>query len=378
MTSQLSNSDALLNVSMRLGGPALVSWHHENGTDISPIEYVDRYRRVRAAGMEGSQRIYLDTNYWVRLRQAQLGQIGGVWPELLRVVRSRVRDRSAICLLNYWSIVELCRQFEDSLRATSALVEEFCEGVCLAAPHEIMEMQVGEYLASKAGGAADYSLDRWTTFSRFAKTHPPIPEGTSTPVVKAIWDSLFAVSMSDFMEAVQWQPRDNYGMQHVDRETINALTKLKAKRLRENKSRQAIRVEEFHGVMLNHYHQHFTNHLHRTIHIGSDPSILHKEVSSLIEATVEAFRLDRLGTHLSHAAIASDLSALFFVDRKRKLNANDYMDWQHAATAVPYSHVFLTEDHLRSQLDTLKAGQRFGCRIISNESRALEYLRTQH
>ena len=70
----------------------------------------------------------------------------------------------------------------------------------------------------------------------------------------------------------------------------------------------------------------------------------------------------------------SELIALYFVNHQAALKGNDYIDWEHAAVALPYSHAYLTEHHLRSQLHDLGADARFSCRVISRESEALRFL----
>lgn len=74
----------------------------------------------------------------------------------------------------------------------------------------------------------------------------------------------------------------------------------------------------------------------------------------------------------------SELSALYFANAQiGRLTDNDYVDWEHAATALPHSHVFLTEKRLRAQLADLGAGERHGCEVFSDEVAALGYLRKQ-
>ena len=57
-----------------LGGYELLAWHRENGRHRSEAVYLDLYREQLARGLSETRLIYLDTNYWVRLRDAALGK----------------------------------------------------------------------------------------------------------------------------------------------------------------------------------------------------------------------------------------------------------------------------------------------------------------
>ena len=64
-------------------------------------------------------------------------------------------------------------------------------------------------------------------------------------------------------------------------------------------------------------------------------------------------------------------------DQRRKLTANDLYDFHHAAAAVAYCDVFLTENPLRTLLQQrhLQIGQDFPCLIISSKAESAEWAR---
>lgn len=383
---QTKENDPLLKVSTLLGGPLLLQWHHENGVDLSADDYLHRYQVIRSAGMESSQRIYLDTNYWVRIREAHLGLRDGVWLDLLNTLRARVRDRSAVCLFNYWNFAEIARQTPERLHATCELIDELCERNSLVSPDDLEELQAAEYVASRLGFDYTSSLDRWTCVARLHRTAlPAMPDGLRpdqvTAMTKAIWDTLLSAGMFELMEALGWENGSVYGARHIDEQTIAAVEALKAQRIAQKLTRKQVRVEEFDSVVRDHYAQRFARSFIRFCarrNTLPDSRQVDATVRNLIALASDDFRHDRLGRLLPQAALMSELSALYFSNAQLgRPTDNDYVDWQHAATALPHSHIFLTERRLRAQLEDLHAGERYGCEVFNDEEAALEFLRKQ-
>ena len=61
--------------------------------------------------------------------------------------------------------------------------------------------------------------------------------------------------------------------------------------------------------------------------------------------------------------------------KKEPLTNNDCVDWSHAAAALPYCDMFLTERHLAHQLrQKIRADQQFGCEVIGTIEEALSKL----
>ena len=118
----------------RVGGPQLIAWHHGNGTQTSAEEYRKSYQQVLLNRLSRTKLIYLDTNYWVSLRKAELGQGSTNERNLLTTLRAMVRAREAICVSHFYSLIELGRQEQSSLRVTANLLDELTEGVAIISP----------------------------------------------------------------------------------------------------------------------------------------------------------------------------------------------------------------------------------------------------
>ena len=89
-----------------------------------------------------------------------------------------------------------------------------------------------------------------------------------------------------------------------------------------------------------------------------------------------AFRLNKMKDDLPTLRIHAALHAALRWDRKRNYKFNDLSDLRHAAMAIPYCDVFLTEEPLRKLVDERHLGlnDRFSCRTFSDPSESMKYL----
>lgn len=125
----LDDSVASVNEDLvhRVGGKNLVGWHHSHGRNIDAAEYLERYRRALLCGLSRTRLLYLDTNYWVRLRKAELGCGTLDAVRLLQTLRAMVRSREILCVSHFHSFLEIGKQEEASLRVTARLLDELTE-----------------------------------------------------------------------------------------------------------------------------------------------------------------------------------------------------------------------------------------------------------
>ena len=74
--------------------------------------------------------------------------------------------------------------------------------------------------------------------------------------------------------------------------------------------------------------------------------------------------------------IPAAIAASVWRDKKRKIKPTDWLDFQHAGTAIPYCDAFFTEKslaHLSMQSD-MRLDHEYSCLILSELEVAAEYL----
>ena len=119
-----------------------------------PID--DHVRRAVVALGEklvGKRAVYLDTNYWIRLRDANRGRKGTQKTvDLLRLLRHGVARGTLFCPISEAVFIELMKQEDPSSRvSTAALIDDLSLGVTLIQESEriITEIEYFLYAASK-------------------------------------------------------------------------------------------------------------------------------------------------------------------------------------------------------------------------------------
>lgn len=373
---------AIDDLLQRIGGPELLYWHHQHGTNISPTEYGRRLRQLRARGVDGSQRIYLDTNFWIGIRDAKPD--GGPWYRLLERLRDLVRARTSICVLQQWSFYELALQAPEKLKVTAGLVDELCESVAIAPTEELRYWDAGEFVASAHGWKYDGFPGRWSCVGQILRSRiPSAPSGVSLPsriaIGKAMLDTLTNASFADVLAAFGWNTRDAFRAPPVDDNVIAQVEARKASQKKLGVPREEVRRQEFEWLIQRFYVPFFAEHLVNANHkfaLHLTDQELRVMARELAGRAIQAFGNHDLGVFLPEAALLAELYTLYVGDdSRRRLTHNDYTDWQHAVAALPLCNVFLTDGHLANQLtQKLKAHEQFQCSVVAGVDAALELL----
>src|SRR5262245_30206809 len=99
-----------------------------------------------------------------------------------------------------------------------------------------------------------------------------------------------------------------------------------------------------------------------------------RDLHTVNRTAVQQFKARSLGHLLPGLSIMTELYALYETDRdaKKPLSSNDWFDSSHAAAALPYCDVFLTEKNLAHMLrQMLKADVQYGCQVIGSLEEAV-------
>lgn len=365
----------------RLGGAELVSWHHANGTDVNANMYREHYRKVLTDGLSHARLIYLDTNYWVWLRQAELGRGSTAATRLLQTLRAMVRSREAICVSQLNSFLELGKQEETSLRVTACLLDELTEGVAIASIFDLREWDCGQYISTKLGIQMQEGLSNWTKVGQIhqhalpEKLPGPVTEAGRDVVFKSTIDALWNATFEDVFGQFSWATKHTLNAD-IDLEVIARVEERRKKQLAEGQSRERVRSSEFSQFLNETFRPIFTDQLRAWNIQHRFPyglaGFMH-QLQTVMDAAANDFKDQTLGELLSSAAIPVELYSLYETGNPNKrLTSNDWADWNHAAAALPHCNVFLTEHHLAHQLrQELKADVQYSCTVIGSLEDAL-------
>ena len=365
----------------RLGGPALLAWHRENGTALPAEAYLGLYRDRLVRGLGNTLLIYLDTNFWVRLRDAARRTGSAEAVRLLQTLRAMVHRREALCVSQIYSLLEVSKQEEQSLRITADLLDELTEGVAIASTDDLLRWECAQFVAATVQRDVTQGLCPWTKAGQIHRSQLPALPGPATvaggrAVLKASIDSLWNLSFEDAFDRLDWDTKNKLGFQ-LDDEVLASVEKRKAERLAKGYTLDEVRASEFEQQVRAQLMP-IATELLRAWHISrSFPEgmvALLRDLRTVEMAAVEQFKGRSLGRLLPGLSIRTELYALYETDgdAKKPISSNDWFDSSHAAAALPYCDVFLTERNLAHKLrQMLKADAQYGCLVIGSLEEAL-------
>jgi len=105
-----------------------------------------------------------------------------------------------------------------------------------------------------------------------------------------------------------------------------------------------------------------------------------KDVQAVQSAAIRGFADRTLGPLLPGLSIQTELYALYETDSHsaKPQTTNDWFDACHAAVALPYCDLFLTERGLAHRLRRLKADIQYRCQVVGTIEEALARLSSAH
>lgn len=127
---------------------------HRAEPHVSVEAHVRRLRLALAGSVAERSVVYLDTRYWIFLRDAALKcpqQLAHL--ELLSALRERVAAGRAFCPLSAATFLELLKQtIPESRRVVAEIVDELSLGVALCDEYERMTREIGYLLSKRSAG----------------------------------------------------------------------------------------------------------------------------------------------------------------------------------------------------------------------------------
>lgn len=331
------------------------------------------------------QRIYLDTRFWIFLRDADHGS-----PQdddhvlLLRQVRSLVKDGVVACPVTDFMISEIMSQRDrDSRLRTAKLMDELSTGIALAPFDDRVRAEIWHWLDSfevdpnRLHAPLDFA---WTSPS-FAMGHllptiDNVDEETQAAIDSAWIDGFSQMSLFDIIEKTPESALQKlYPMPSVH----ESLNKGKFNNLVPDAEFSQLVHEELIGavdVLWDRFVEVLAAKYHKRGGQGqadSVPSGTKAQFGALIAA---AYKNDKLNSGLATLQVLAEVHAALRWDQKRRFKPGDWHDALHAAAALPYFQLFLTDRPLAHLLNSppVSIGSRLGTQMISELPEVLDAL----
>jgi hypothetical protein len=367
----------------RLGPDVAASLeYHRARPEITSAQHLASLEEEAACEALGTARVYLDLRYWIFLRDADLGKPQKpVHAKLLEEILRGVAEGRFVCPITEAVFFEVDRQGNTERRMqTVRMIDRLCRGIviknsCYRAVCEIHDFFeaasvrqelptvpcrrvwvrpysfLGTPQISGWGAAEDLAINKaflsyaWTRSLEDLLTDTPVPDGSSDDALRA--------------NAVR-------------------ITESSAKHVSEMRSFEQVFADEVAGLIdahraeIGHAFRPYAGAMLQAAGADShDPSTVEQHALNLACSAIatpkprRAFPLIR---------ILAGLHAFIRWQRQRAFTFNDIFDLRHAAAAIPYCDVFLTEKFVKTACTSslLDFGTAYGTRIICDDDEALD------
>lgn len=356
------------------------------------VPVVDHYRSLREQVVEtvsGRRRLYLDTRYWVFIRDAALGRAKKTeHTAILRSLQDMVTSGAALCPVSDVTMMEMTAQTDDETRAATAkLWDELSLGVALQSEPERVHIEFEQFFRYPRAEDLPRPLNDlvWTRpCFVFGETFPSL-DGPSKEAQDAfqkaaldeMWTTTFAEMSKESAAELAMSKKFQQTAEGINAEMRQFQHEIptfdKAFLAEVSGALDGVRDILSAAVILHFVHQ--GNSLD-----GVTKEQVQQMRGVMRTALTNAFQLrrdlmaKRLPTvylnAISHAAIRSDVN--------RKFNGNFLRDIHHGSAGVGYHDAIFTERPLTVLLTAgnVAADKTFACKVMSDEREVLAYLET--
>lgn len=348
--------------------------------DTGPFEdYVRARRLALGESLLKLRRIYLDTKYWLYVRDVYLNRPQkAIHTRIVEELRRLKNSGSTICPVSFSVFIEMMTQSDlVTRRATAEMIDELSDGCTIQPLFEVFRRELYHFVTkSTQSNATLYDIRQmvWTkaAFIVGDMFRPPEKSGFSEHIAiainKAFDDMLWTVKLSEFIAEL---PKTDQTQRARAERLASDLTKGKFEHQRKGDTFRKLFLDEIAGVVdvFSDICGDLMVHLARNHGIVSEVSDAERDQSGRMLGNLirGAFEYNRITTEFPTVSIPAALHASVRMDKRRKFKKGDAEDFHHAALAVRYFDVFLTESSLQHQLRSkpINVEESYNCRVLS-------------
>lgn len=350
---------------------------HRANPDVTPDAHIRTRHIELGESVMSKERIYLDLKYWILLRKVVTGQTTDpAATNLLAGLRRKVASRISICPISDSIFWELLKQSDLNTRTqTAELIDELSEGITLIHHEQRVATELRHFFRSYQGKEL-HPLQNlvWSKLSHVMGVRIPTEtvfgETEERVIQKAFFDHMWFLPLTKMLSHLEdvSQPTDDFAnlaeqLNKAKGEDAHASTSFKQVHRIEVRDRLYVYAPMAQRLVEQMFQQDTQDSLPLTEDQRQESgkqiyTLLYNAILKKKEVTF-ALRTMHIET-LCYAAVRWD--------KHRRLTGNDIYDFQHAAAAIAYCDVFLTESSLKTLLQQqhLNLAESFPCRVISS------------
>jgi hypothetical protein len=353
---------------------------HLKHPEVSIEGHIAARSSALAASLEGKTAIYLDTRFWVILREVREGvRTGPGDRKLVYHIERLVESGRAFCPIAEPTFTELMKQGSlDQRVQTARAVDDLSGGVSLLPDTDRMLAEAEHLLLAKLLHRASPRPVPWTGLGFVLGSLYPVDTVFSgadeCAVQKAVYDRLWEKRLADIVAMLDSDAWSRPDERAVEADRINAAN---AAHRADMVSFDKVLEQEFQGVA-----QSCVEHLPQL-----SATLAPFEADMPLEpwkmwtvALREMLKVEDNARALPTAHVHAVIHALFRWEyRDKKLSPNDLVDFRHAAAALGHCDALLTDGALcrtlcHRRLSLQRVHRRF---VTSDVDDAIEFLRAQ-
>jgi hypothetical protein len=355
---------------------------HRARPDISFNQHLASLEEDVALEALGKARVYLDLRYWIFLRDADLGKPQRpVHAKLLEEMLRGVSQRRFVCPITEAVFFEVDRQRNTERRMqTVRMIDRLCRGIVIKNSCERAVCEINDFFE-----AAMVRQELPTVPCHRVWVRPYSFLGT--PQVRG-WDAAEDLAINKALLSYAWTRslEDLLTDMPVSDDDSDDALRANAVRITGSSARHASEMRSFDQVFLDEVaglidvHRAEIGHAFRPYAAailraagedGHDPSTVEQHGLNLAYSAAAAPKPQRA---LPLIRILAGLHAFIRWQRQRAFTFNDIFDLRHAAAAIPYCDVFLTEKFVKTACASslLDFDTVYGTRIICDDEEALD------
>ena len=328
--------------------------------------------------------IYLDTKFWILLRDANCEKGSSTTKTLLRLLRRAVAEGIVICPISAASFIELMRQdsFESRL-ATAKIIDQLSLGVTIVGFEERILLEIEHLIRSTAGLNVPYSIQHavWRRISyvlgiQYAR-NTELDEKTDLAIQKAFFDHMCTLSLQDMLATLgdEWIHREK------DTSFASRMNEQIAEHAHELRSFQQAYQAEVAGIVdeVGAVALDVVRCLARECEqrLSVMDSAEEKEATNRWKNLIyQVLVKDKARETLPALHIRASLFASLRWDKERKFQPNDLWDFSHAEAGLSYCKALYTDRSLHNMITQKHLGLDavYECRVGSDAQDAVEYV----
>ena len=325
--------------------------------------------------------IYLDTNYWIKLRDANRDKGTATTCYLLSILRKGVAEGVVFCPISEAVFLELMKQGDPASRlATASLIDELSLGATLALETERITTEIQYFMYWASGRSNPHPIEHWIWRKLgyvLGLVHPnPATRDLASKLVfqGTFFDHMWTISLRDMVTAMDdgkgSEPAISDGTAAINDGIVRHADKLCSFVQAYNDEAKGI-VDLFGDAAVSAVTSLAT---HDGITLTQPNPEVRRETENFCKnALFFALKRNKARHVLRTLHIHASLHAALRWSKGRRLRSNDLDDFTHAAAALAYCNAFFTERSLRS---TVTAGhvaldKLYHCYVATAEDDAI-------